>query len=1221
MLPRIESQVCSDRAIGGDEKQIVRNDIVKADGESKPSRSRYLWSEMLRSPKHDPSFSPSLEQDSSRHGWAVVATVDRARALNHTSKQVVNMLLQVTQTYDQFATGILKAGQSLNALITTATPEAAALQEAMVFWSGETSHLSRIIKTDIVQPLQQFLQVHGESLQGIHEKYSSSRQKSCIIRSRALRARNKYVQALQEAEQAIQDWKQQEPSLSEEMPLNVKAKAANVHQKLAHYKDFVDWENECVNHCDMLEVMALETLQKLEEDRIIHFTSSLVKALAAEKHALQEVLESANQEKKTVSESIEMNDGKKTFPKFRPGLSGTISYEEGAGIMDAETLGLPIEVGELRETVRARIASRSTQARSFCVFAGFLDYVAAATERFGKRMQQILRKEETKDMGLEYVHEKMKDYERSSQLHILLGGLIRSFGVEADEAVACAYKLRTCRSEHMDKIVIYGSKLLKPASESEELVWKQLCDAARTQAKTEYTYRQTTVHQEKARVRATSLDSSKSGKAADGSSPTRVSKHLANMLSVLPNGGENAMKILAPGTVASIVQHNLDDADEKELKGRMALDSAVETTARLVEKYKRNANSWMKQFDSEDQDGWGNMRPVFDSFSETIRSSRSNMLNSLTEMDEILSKEIQACCETAANQWCSELEQMPVNLEKTTSIVSRSGLVEGYKLCCLLEKSSFVNQSLSGAQKDQPDQAFEDDVESDEDEGKDAVTSDQAYRSTQDNGGAITGPENQGPNWLRLPTIPTNSMSDSFRGKLSLRRPMTREYKRYFDVDIQTQLFAIYFSTDQIDPASLPPIIRSCPCSCKKGTEQMSSLYGLIFVSDTDLVLTSWMGNSLALQFTEVTKFEPVHEDAIAILFTTKQRDESLVTICGMQDRKEVLEVLCRLRDEAKARRELEQQNGERALQSSKSRMDAPVPPDKTLSQMEIVLHRHLRNISIQRFYEIAWSGSGAAADGKSVYQSWLEGDAIDVEIGQWKKMECTGAWDKEKYQQNRIVNFKVERKTHLYIGPPIASVQQTQCCRVEGQDKCVMAMTGECIGIPYGDSFAVEVRWVAERSGANDILVQVGIYVDFKKASLFKSKISSGTLEETTPVVERLFERIKDACLEEGGEEVPESEEESRQRIKEVPREEGIMDGTFRTMTFCLFMFITSVCFSWYFLHRSGKDESSIMEDQAQNEFAFITKRMDKLELDVKAVQDTLNEIVALLKNKQESP
>ena len=85
----------------------------------------------------------------------------------------------------------------------------------------------------------------------------------------------------------------------------------------------------------------------------------------------------------------------------------------------------------------------------------------------------------------------------------------------------------------------------------------------------------------------------------------------------------------------------------------------------------------------------------------------------------------------------------------------------------------------------------------------------------------------------------------------------------------------------------------------------------------------------------------------------------------------------------------------------------------------------------------------------------------------------------------SQIVKFRFKRTSHLYIGPPIAGVTQTQYCLRDGNDKCIVMMTVEMDGIPYSDSFAVEVRWAARRVGAKDIVIDSGVFVRMIKSNM----------------------------------------------------------------------------------------------------------------------------------------
>jgi len=196
------------------------------------------------------------------------------------------------------------------------------------------------------------------------------------------------------------------------------------------------------------------------------------------------------------------------------------------------------------------------------------------------------------------------------------------------------------------------------------------------------------------------------------------------------------------------------------------------------------------------------------------------------------------------------------------------------------------------------------------------------------------------------------------------------------------------------------------------------------------------------------------------------------------------------------------------------------VPPDPLIGKMDPIFSKKLKNVSIDKYYSAGWS------EDTPLYGPWLnKKGSFEVTVGDWEHSSdgegFENAWSLEKFTQKRKIRFKFQRTTHLYIGPPIAGVTQTQYLMKDGNDRCVVMMTVEMDGIPYSDVFAVEVRWSARRVGENDIAIDAGVFVRFTKSSMFASKIKSGTLKETSPIHLDLFEVIKSAIAsgEEGGE------------------------------------------------------------------------------------------------------
>jgi len=302
------------------------------------------------------------------------------------------------------------------------------------------------------------------------------------------------------------------------------------------------------------------------------------------------------------------------------------------------------------------------------------------------------------------------------------------------------------------------------------------------------------------------------------------------------------------------------------------------------------------------------------------------------------------------------------------------------------------------------------------------------------------------------------------------------------------------------------------------------------------------------------------------------------------------------------------------------------VPPDALLKNMEIVVSKTIRNVSIKSLYEKVWADN--SPDKESFYGSWLKDeDCFEISTGDWEYADSgaffTNPWCKEygeSYTQRRLVTFKFKRTTHLYIGPPIAFVKQEHYIRVEGNDKCVLAIEATFEGIPYSDTFGVEMRWVARRVGANDVQVDVGLFVLFKKSTMLKSQIKSGTISETKNVHLRLFNAVKKACTAAGEapveevEEVEEEEEEVgipekgflltlKEKISGVP--------SFGSTAVYTTGLMAALFFGRYFLKAS-------MGAAGQADIQRLETQISDLQQEIRTLQKSVEQVVDLLKNQR---
>jgi hypothetical protein len=246
------------------------------------------------------------------------------------------------------------------------------------------------------------------------------------------------------------------------------------------------------------------------------------------------------------------------------------------------------------------------------------------------------------------------------------------------------------------------------------------------------------------------------------------------------------------------------------------------------------------------------------------------------------------------------------------------------------------------------------------------------------------------------------------------------------------------------------------------------------------LSFVSWTGKQLSLKWAEVVGLELMNnsmssqEDTLKVKCKKGTDTESYMILGGLYAQRETFEVIQKTQKKSLSAPEAKDVDAssspEKAIVSCGS-----VAPDETLKKMNIVFSNQLSNTSVQTFYEIVWSEKD-----KPFYKPWLEKECFDVVMGDWQMEEVNGHWCGERYRQSRDVKFKVKRKTHLYIGPPVANVLQVRregtwrtrrCgferrrltfvfpktqkhyCRVEGNEKCVLAMRIEFEGIPYSDT------------------------------------------------------------------------------------------------------------------------------------------------------------------------
>ncbi|KAL7461878.1 hypothetical protein ACHAXS_002285 [Conticribra weissflogii] len=338
-------------------------------------------------------------------------------------------------------------------------------------------------------------------------------------------------------------------------------------------------------------------------------------------------------------------------------------------------------------------------------------------------------------------------------------------------------------------------------------------------------------------------------------------------------------------------------------------------------------------------------------------------------------------------------------------------------------------------------------------------------------------------------------------------------------------------------------------------------------------------------------------------LLTQKEREkgekDGYLFTAVLKDRKEVLEKIREAVASAKKLKDataagggggcntVEGTNAKKKTEKKKPPFQKP-PPDPTLQKMTIIGTQVIKNVSLQDYYEVAWS-EGKNCDKPPMYGPFLvDAGKNNVQVNPWEAAPAAagfkGEWCGETYTQQRTVTFNFMKQT---IGQTLVEVKHTHRCRrdhpisrnpndpndskdattatshsaiddnvpqqqehIKQYKRIIVQMTLEMKGFPYADCFVVEVRHVTSRINQRDIQIEIGMLVRFLKSCMFEGKIRNNTGAETTKAQLELLGRMVEGCqryavvMEEGDDDEVEEEEEHREEAGEEDSLENAMEA-----------------------------------------------------------------------------
>lgn len=731
----------------------------------------------------------------------------------------------------------------------------------------------------------------------------------------------------------------------------------------------------------------------------------------------------------------------------------------------------------------------------------------------------------------------------------LFGHIMQVFDKEAASALELVEVLNAA-TRKLDPFLDRAGLEIQSSVATDTADWKQLCDAARLESKAETRYNQIKLQQEKVRERTSSSDASIASLSDDGStryegttpggaeeaspSAPATSSRMSKFGSIL--AGTEAIKKLQENAMNTISKITLKD--ERVAKEKQAFDEATKAKADAIKAYISRTKERIQKLESEDVEGWKDLRPLMDSvvigINQLYKSRPDARADSLSQAKKVTFNTLLQDIDTWVKFSDAKIGKAEEDgLFDALNRVPDHDHDSGFALTVALAQSGpvYILLDLNGEETEVPNLGIEQLIVSQD--GKDNVNSNIIQDQFADS------------------DLCANSDMEDTNGnnepQKSLQRSMTTPEKEDgYDLDEASKKHSISFDDAQIEDEAAkeealrqtfiknfwsdrtdepPTILQTIACSYRtkeKGSFLIPHIHGRLYTTDMEIYFLAWDGKSFILPWTDIVRVDIEkgllggNETSISVTYLSQAGAEYTFILGRLEARDSTLVHF----------RELLQESRSKAIPED-GQSAAPVPPDITLKKMEVVLSRMIRNAPIEKIYEKVWAEGNKSSE-DPFYGPWLEKEGcFDINIEDWEfgsddnSDSFVNMWDEERYTQQRSVTFKFKRTTHLYMGSPIAIVKQKQFCRVEGNDKCVMAMRVTFDGIPYADSFAVEVRWIASRKGKKDVTIDVGLFVDFLKTTMLTSKIKSGTISETKNVHSRLFEAVRSTCSvpgEEGG-------------------------------------------------------------------------------------------------------
>jgi len=1262
------------------------------------------WSESLKSPKDIEGFSPS--ESGSGHGMGLQLGVERSVATAIFLGNVSVFFTNTAALYEQLGMNLVKMAQYINPeQMPRGIPmndDFQALYDDLLLLGRGFRSLGKFYRSSIIAPLKKILSRNGGQRDAAVKQYKDRKLASISARKLALVNLSKLTNATQSAEDEIRSWYslvQGKASETEEESKETEGAAADVDKDFpwvkalkligktkkeedatirlimklklvetcrTQYSENIQEENNCVLLSQESESLALSTAQKAEEDQLNFLVKDIFSQVFpqdknGENVPLSRNSMTMNDSDRTNQEGLEKK-GIELLSTLKLFKQPSLSYEEGMGVMDAETLGLPESLGMQRDKIRSSFSARENRIEVTEIILKLFEEISTVTSKSSLRMLSLISNQRRKETS----EGPISDSSYNSNFGSVWRETLNVFEEEAKLISGMAFRITK-----LEKWLTVSKRILENEKDLDDASWKRVCDAARAEMRLESRYKQTKQSVQKSRQRTSSKELVSSLRILGAESPqasprpqrSRVnsagSGSASSMgfptmslpgLQATPNkfgraflkGGEK-FKSFTENAMTQIAQIGIE-GDQKEAKDQQAFEQASSEKKSAVLAYESWTKERIEKIESEDESGWTEMKEIVSKLSGSITELTS-------ARPSAFQKQISQELESSLQPFIASMEEWPEKgrkkIQESEQTLSSTTSPE-FALSAQSTESEIIDPLLGMTEKDltipdlnlpieTTDEKVTDEppdtAETASSSGSDVVGDEDSEGSEKEvskaTNSVTTEPEPEKKIEVSKATIEKESTVDK-KGGSEEDNGGEKEKKESTNMKAFIKQFWSKMPKDE----NVPTILDVVQCAYRpkeRGSFLLSNLYGKLYTTK-DAIYFLAANKNFTLKWDVITSVEKekglfgaVNDTDIVVSYRSGDEIAAFL-LCRVKDRDDVVAKLQALKAES--------EDSELSQAGDSDDNDGPqlppVPPDNVLKKMEVVVSKTIKNTSIKSVFENVWADR---IEGESFYKSWLEEEeCFDISMNDWEIAEngkkFKNEWCNEEYDQKRQVDFKFNRTTHLYIGPPVAIVKQRHFIRVEDNDRCVLAISAEFEGIPYADTFAVEMRWIATRTGRKDVMVKLGLFVNFKKSTMMKSQIKSGTITETKSVQMRLFDAVKKACATPGDGEADDGKEEEEEGENETDTTEqgllsklgqfsdyldlGKLSGYLGGSKIVPFVGAAALFFVGRFL------TSALFGSSSPSEIQRLEATILELRSEVRALHDSIDSITLLLKDVQ---